>query len=181
MHVWHLPAKYTFSREAVLMMSYSCWIMNYLLSWIYIHKSRIWFTLSHDASVLCLTVHTQLHHAGKNAQPDVNVQRQPVFTTAHRQLHHAIVCKANIHGNALHERGNLHQVSLDHQWNVKDQDTLRYICQCKHQRHWQGTSFYFFTSIPSKIIASHYNITSWWVCKKMLDVVSSFLPVICSC
>ncbi len=85
------------------------------------------------------TVCAQLYHAGTDAQLDVNGKRQPVFPAAHGQLHHALICEANIHRDALHERGNSHQVSMDYQRNAEDQDTVRHLRQCQHQRHWQGT------------------------------------------
>lgn len=88
---------------------------------------------------LSSTVCAQLYHAGTDAQLDVNGKRQLVFPAAHGQLHHALICEANIHSDTLHEWGNSHQVSMDYQWNAEDQDTVRHLRQCQHQRHWQGT------------------------------------------
>lgn len=85
------------------------------------------------------TVCAQLYHAGTDAQLDADGKRQPVLAAAHGQLYHAVLCEANIHSNPLHERGNDHQVSVDYQWNTTDQDIVRYLCQCQHQRHRQGT------------------------------------------
>lgn len=84
---------------------------------------------------LSSTVRAQLYHAGTDAQLDANGKRQPVFPVAHGQLHHAVVCKANINSNAVHERGNGHQVSMDYQRDAEDQDTMRHLRQCQHQRH----------------------------------------------
>lgn len=84
------------------------------------------------------TVRAQLYHAGKDAQPDADVQRQPVLPAALRQLHHAVIREAHLHGNVLHERRNLLQESLDHQRNAEDPDTLCHLRQCKHPRYRQG-------------------------------------------
>lgn len=69
---------------------------------------------------LSSTVRAQLHYAGTDAQLDANVKGQPVYPATHGQLHHAVIRKANIYSNALHEWGNSHQVSMDYQWNVED-------------------------------------------------------------
>lgn len=82
-----------------------------------------------------LTVCAQLYHAGTDAQLDANGKRQPVFPAAHGQLHHAVICEANIHSNTVHEWGNSHQVSVDYQRHAEDQDTVRHLRQRQHQRH----------------------------------------------
>lgn len=82
----------------------------------------------------------QLHHAGADAQPDAHGKGQPLLPAAHGQLHHAIVCPADIHCHPLHERRNSHQVAVDDQWDAEDQDTVRHLRQCQHQRYWQGTN-----------------------------------------
>lgn len=94
--------------------------------------NRCHYKMSH---CLSSTVCAQLYHAGTDAQLDANGKGQPVFPAAHGQLHHAVLCKANIHSDTLHEWGNSHQVSMDYQWNTADQDTVRHLCQCEHQRH----------------------------------------------
>lgn len=88
---------------------------------------------------LSSSVRAQLYHAGTDAQLDANDKRQPVLPAAHGQFYHAILCEADIHSNPLHEWGNCHQVFMDYQWNAEDQDTVRHLCQCQHQRHRQGT------------------------------------------
>ena len=111
---------------------------------------------------LCSTVCAQLYHAWTDAQPDANGKRQPVFPVAHRQLHNAVVCKANIHSNALHEWGNSNQGSVDYQWNTEDQDTVRHLRQCQHQRHWQGTNavwccnYFIWLSLKSLCFVLHW-------------------------
>lgn len=83
-----------------------------------------------------LTVRAQLHHAGTDAQLDANGKGQPLFPAANGQLHHAVICKANIHSSTVHVQwGNSHQISMDYQWDTADQDTVCHLCQCQHQRH----------------------------------------------
>ncbi len=132
---WYLSIKHF-----LVMLGCKCKIQKFTWwrTWI-LYK---WLQMSNSFKMsLCLspTVRAQLYHAGTDAQLDANGKRQPVFPAAHGQFHHAVLCEANIHSNALHEWRNSHQVSVDYQWNPEDQDTVRHLRQCQHQRHWQGT------------------------------------------
>lgn len=132
----------------------------------------------------------QLYHAGADAQPYAHGKGQSVLSAAHGQLHHAIVCQADIHCHPLHERRNSHQVSVDNQWDAEDQDTVRHLRQCQHQRYWQGMNAQhcwgtssIFIDLLSPGLTTNWKVLYWRSVKKRrvkLFKCSSFFEHLCN-